>query len=415
MLNQPRAASCIAFGHPNSEGTVELVRLSDTTFWKLVKMSPTIRDRVKQEIANRRKQNIATLARPVWEQSGQVQFSEEFAKLGLIQGQKLMLIDLDRCTRCDECVKACVHTHTDGHTRLFLDGPRFGKYLVPTACRACLDPVCMIRCPVASIHRGDNKQMIIEPWCIGCSACAEDCPYGSIQMHDLGQVSESCRDWRWLPASAKEAQGDWQKPGYRDAAWAAGETPFVWNRQVQDRLRALLGKPVKIEELAGELLRFRLPFELGKLSPESRYKVQLMSLGGDVKVWVNGVELVLDDRVKRGRHEYTIPPLKADPPPAITTFLRSGANVVAAQVKASCKNGEVLFQLRVDEIKKPELPADVQVDESVADEVVEKLVSFRAVVCDMCSTLPGQQPACVHACPHDAAMRVDARTQFPTR
>ena len=35
------------------------------------------------------------------------------------------------------------------------------------------------------------------------------------------------------------------------------------------------------------------------------------------------------------------------------------------------------------------------------------------VVCDLCSTLPGRVPACVNACPHDAAMRVNARAEFP--
>ena len=54
-----------------------------------------------------------------------------------VKRRQLVTIDLDRCTRCDECVRACVATHTDGRTRLFLDGPRFGKYLVPTACRSC--------------------------------------------------------------------------------------------------------------------------------------------------------------------------------------------------------------------------------------------------------------------------------------
>jgi Fe-S-cluster-containing hydrogenase component 2 len=31
------------------------------------------------------------------------------------------------------------------------------------------------------------------------------------------------------------------------------------------------------------------------------------------------------------------------------------------------------------------------------------------VVCDLCSDQYGQVPACVNACPHDAALRVDAR------
>ena len=49
----------------------------------------------------------------------------------------------------------------------------------------------------------------------------------------------------------------------------------------------------------------------------------------------------------------------------------------------------------------------------MAEEVREKLVTDRAVVCDLCSTLSGQTPACVRACPHDAAMRVNARFEFP--
>ena len=49
------------------------------------------------------------------------------------------------------------------------------------------------------------------------------------------------------------------------------------------------------------------------------------------------------------------------------------------------------------------------------DPYVSKQVAERAVVCDLCSAQYGQRPACVTACPHDAAMRVNARFEFPVR
>ena len=42
-----------------------------------------------------------------------------------------------------------------------------------------------------------------------------------------------------------------------------------------------------------------------------------------------------------------------------------------------------------------------------------KLVEERAVVCDLCSSLSKQRPACVDQCPHEAALRVNARFEFP--
>jgi Fe-S-cluster-containing hydrogenase component 2 len=43
----------------------------------------------------------------------------------------------------------------------------------------------MIDCPVRSIQRGHNHEMIIKDWCIGCQKCAKNCPYDAIKMHEL--------------------------------------------------------------------------------------------------------------------------------------------------------------------------------------------------------------------------------------
>jgi len=195
----PRSATCIAYDHPDSgfqqripdgrmgavPSRVELVKINRAEFEQMRANSPEIDSKIRDLITIRQLHQQETQDLRVGEAGGIAPQSREFEQLGLIQGQKLMLIDLDRCTRCNACVEACVASHDDGRTRLYLDGPRYDKYLVPLTCRKCLDPVCMIGCPVGSINRGENGEIIIRDWCIGCRMCAEQCPYGSIQMNEL--------------------------------------------------------------------------------------------------------------------------------------------------------------------------------------------------------------------------------------
>jgi Fe-S-cluster-containing hydrogenase component 2 len=99
------------------------------------------------------------------------------------------VLDLDKCTRCDNCVRACADAH-DGVTRLVREGLRFDKYLVATSCRQCRDPLCMVGCPVGSIRRRNSLEVIIEDWCIGCGLCANNCPYGNINLHPFTVEAE---------------------------------------------------------------------------------------------------------------------------------------------------------------------------------------------------------------------------------
>src|SRR5207302_9251006 len=59
---------------------------------------------------------------------------DDFLSQGLMEAQNLLVIDLERCTRCDQCVRACAEAH-DGVTRLVRDGLRYDKYLVATSDR----------------------------------------------------------------------------------------------------------------------------------------------------------------------------------------------------------------------------------------------------------------------------------------
>jgi CRP-like cAMP-binding protein/Fe-S-cluster-containing dehydrogenase component len=165
-----RTATCTALDH------VEVVRISGEDFGLMLEQFPEIRRALAAVAEERSEQNRQRLA---------VQASlplDDFLAQGLMEAQSLLVLDLEKCTRCDACVRACADAH-DGVTRLIREGLRFDKYLVATSCRQCRDPLCMVGCPVGSIRRHNSLEVIIEDWCIGCGLCARNCPYGNINMH----------------------------------------------------------------------------------------------------------------------------------------------------------------------------------------------------------------------------------------
>jgi Fe-S-cluster-containing dehydrogenase component/CRP-like cAMP-binding protein len=103
-----------------------------------------------------------------------------------INGTQAMLIDLDRCTRCDDCVRACAAMH-DNNPRFLRQGPRHDNWMIASACMHCADPVCMIGCPTGAIGRDEVTGHVIinDITCIGCGTCADSCPYQNIQMVEI--------------------------------------------------------------------------------------------------------------------------------------------------------------------------------------------------------------------------------------
>ena len=101
-------------------------------------------------------------------------------------GTATMVIDLDHCTRCDDCVRACAATHNN-NPRFLRHGPTNGKIMIANACMHCADPVCMIGCPTGAIHRDafGGQVVINQSTCIGCNTCANNCPYEAIRMVEI--------------------------------------------------------------------------------------------------------------------------------------------------------------------------------------------------------------------------------------
>lgn len=194
-----RTATCSALDHVELARVdratfLEMIRLFPALLWKLVEVSLTrLRERDKQPM-------------------------RAFIEQGLFQAQSLLALDLTRCTRCDECTKACINQHgtaSHGHpiTRLLREGLRFGDHLVASSCRSCRDAYCMIGCPVDAIHRGKHQQIVIEDHCIGCGLCARNCPYGNITMQEnlndfISMAGGSDSSWSKTIARPKAAVCD---------------------------------------------------------------------------------------------------------------------------------------------------------------------------------------------------------------
>jgi CRP-like cAMP-binding protein/Fe-S-cluster-containing hydrogenase component 2/ferredoxin len=190
-----RTATCTATDH------VDVVKMSAGDFNLMLSRFPQIRAALEGVARERAEMNRARLTAaervPV----------AEFLNQGLMQAQSLLLLDLEKCTRCDQCVRACADAH-EGVTRLVREGLRFEKYLVATSCRSCRDPLCMVGCPVGSIRRRGSMEIIIEDWCVGCGLCVRNCPYGNLNLHPFAvDVPDPAQPSRMIAGTRKKATG----------------------------------------------------------------------------------------------------------------------------------------------------------------------------------------------------------------
>lgn len=101
-------------------------------------------------------------------------------------GSSTMVIDMERCTRCDDCVRACASTN-ENNPRFLRHGHTSGRIMVANSCMHCADPVCLIGCPTGAIHRGQvgGEVIVNQATCIGCSICSNNCPYEAIRMVEI--------------------------------------------------------------------------------------------------------------------------------------------------------------------------------------------------------------------------------------
>src|SRR5262245_11314390 len=180
-------ASTRAFGL-EAVGQCELIMLPRGAFMMMMMKRPDVARHFGKDDMHRR----AAMANV----GGTVMAAAQAFLSAGVEVESLLVINLDRCVRCGNCVRACHARHT--HTRLDRRGPIFRRraqidkrrhehIMLPSSCRHCRDPECMIGCPTGAIQRFADGDVDINDNCIGCENCARKCPYGNITMRPLAE------------------------------------------------------------------------------------------------------------------------------------------------------------------------------------------------------------------------------------
>lgn len=111
--------------------------------------------------------------------------------------KKVIVIDPDKCTGCHSCEMACSIMHFgvcgSNYSRIRIHEFRDVNTYIPVMCQACEEPICAKICPVNARYRKENGTMVTdEDKCIGCKACINACPFGTVQINPVNNKTITC-------------------------------------------------------------------------------------------------------------------------------------------------------------------------------------------------------------------------------
>lgn len=111
-------------------------------------------------------------------------------------------VDLDCCSGCKACVTACHslngldESETWRDVGLLVGGTSALPVIqhVTTACHHCLEPACMIACPVDAYEKHPVTGIVkhLDDQCFGCQYCTLACPYDVPRYHAGKGIVRKC-------------------------------------------------------------------------------------------------------------------------------------------------------------------------------------------------------------------------------
>jgi len=111
-------------------------------------------------------------------------------------------VDLDRCSGCKACVAACHSLNGLDETEMFRTvGLLHGgtpaapaQQTVTTSCHHCLEPACMLGCPVQAYEKDPVTGIVkhLDDQCIGCQYCTLMCPYDAPKYNKDKGIVRKC-------------------------------------------------------------------------------------------------------------------------------------------------------------------------------------------------------------------------------
>jgi len=124
--------------------------------------------------------------RLAWVSGVKQELLDFFVRQGIsVSGEMVRVRQLGLCIDCKLCEEACEERY--GARRLTLGGYQLGMLDFIYTCRTCTDQRCVDPCAYDSIKYDEQKREVVinESTCTGCTACAQSCPYGAIDMVEI--------------------------------------------------------------------------------------------------------------------------------------------------------------------------------------------------------------------------------------